>query len=491
MTYRTAMDGSGGSGERRLRRLGALVLSGAKSRRRARARKAPLAVAALAVLAAAVPAVAQDTIPGVRLGLLYQVAFRPAFALRLVGEDSAAQQAAARVEGVVARDLDYSDRFDRRVQISPRLLGEGSLDYGLWKQVGVDWLLAGRVQADGERFAVELQLHDIVYGQLKEVGRFAIPGPDARRFRMAAHTISDEIVRWIFGEPGMAASRIALVRKGADGNGEIYLVDSDGENLERVTSYGTITLSPAWSPDGRRLAYTSYKSGEPLLYELELETGRERRLASEVGANVWTPAYHPNGTELAFAVSSEGRTQIYRYNAVERCCLSRVMGGPRRDDMSPTFSPDGRRMAFMSNRLGQPHIYVMAAGGGEADLVSPYVYGEPGYFTSPEWSPVGDRIAFHGRIANSRFHILVAEASGRGMRVVQLTADGSNEDPSWAPDGRHLVFSGVRREGAGLFVVDTATGNIRPLVLGLRTAVPAWSPSLAVPVRVTLRGTPD
>lgn len=391
----------------------------------------------------------------------------------------------------MTRDLEYSDRFDRRVQISPRLLGEENVDYTLWKQVGVDWLLTGQLRLDQAAYAIELQLHDVVYGQLKEVGRFAVPGPDERGFRLAVHAISDEIVRWVFNEPGMAASRIAFVRKGADGNGEIYTVDSDGENLERVTNYGTITLSPAWSADGRRIAFTSYKSGEPLLYELDLTTGRELRLVSDVGANVWTPSYHPNGQEIAFAVSREGRTEIYRYNLAERCCLARVSGGPRRDDMSPTFSPDGQRMAFMSNRLGQPHIYIMAADGGEADLVSPYIYGEPGYFTSPDWSPLGDRITFHGRIGNARFHILVAEASGRGLRVIQLTADGSNEDPSWAPDGRHIVFSGTRRDGTGLFVVDSATGRIRPLVVGLRTAVPEWSPFLTALSRLTLRGQPN
>lgn len=460
------------------------------------ARRAVLALAVLAMLAvlrgAGPPLLeAQDTIPRVRLGLLYQVGFRPAYALRLTGPDSLAQSVASRVEAIIGRDLDYSDRFERQVPFSPGLVGQRTVDYALWKQLGVDWLLVGEVRREGADFAVELQLYDIVYAKLAQVGRFAVPDPDRRGFRMAVHAISDEVVRWIFNEPGMAASRIAFVRKGSDGNGEIYLVDSDGENLERVTSYGTITLSPAWSPDGTRIAFTSYKDGEPRLYERELATGRERQIAPEVGPNVWTPAYHSNGKEIAFAVSRGTGTEIVRYNLVDRCCPVRITGGGRRDDLSPAFSPDGRRMAFMSNRLGQPHIYVMPADGGEADLVSPYVYGEPGYFTSPDWAPVGDRIAFHGRIANARFHILVAEASGRGMRVVQLTADGSNEDPSWAPDGRHLVFSGQRREGSGLFVVDAVTGAIRPLVTGLVTAVPAWSPSLGTPTRLTLRGAPN
>lgn len=433
-------------------------------------------------------ATAQDQIPGVRLGLLYQVGFRPGYALRLTGADLEAQTVATRIEAVLVRDLDNSDRFEQRRQLSPGLASEGDIDFALWKQLGVDWLLTGEVRSDNEQFVVDLQLHDVLFGQRnKEVGRFAVPPSEARGFRMAVHTVADEVVRWIFAEPGMAASRIAFVRKGTDGNGEIYLVDSDGENLERVTSFSTITVSPAWSIDGSRLAYTSYKSGEPLLYELSLTTGREQQIAPQVGSNVWTPSYHPNGQEILFSVSRDEKSEIIRYNLVERCCLRVVSSTPRRDDMSPAISPDGSRMAFLSNRLGKAQIYVMPTEGGVADPVSPYDYREAGEFHAPDWSPIGDRIAFHGRIGFSRYHILLADASGRGMRLVQLTSDGNNEDPSWAPDGRHLVFSGERQEGTGLFVADTGTGRIRPLVTGLRTQVPDWSPSLAASVQESLR----
>ncbi|MBI4520417.1 MAG: PD40 domain-containing protein [Gemmatimonadetes bacterium] len=445
----------------------------------------------LCAIAATLPAeaAAQDQIPGVRLGLLYQVGFRPGYALRLTGADPEAQTMATRIEAVLVRDLDNSDRFEQRRQLSPGLASEGTIDFALWKQLGVDWLLTGEVRSENDGFVVDLQLHDVLFGEPnKQVGRFAVPPSEARGFRMAVHTVADEIVRWIFAEPGMAASRIAFVRKGTDGNGEIYLVDSDGENLERVTSFGTITVSPAWSIDGTRLAYTSYKSGEPLLYELNLTTGREQQIAPQVGSNVWTPSYHPNGQEILFSVSRDDKSEILRYNIVDRCCLKVVSSTPRRDDMSPAISPDGSRMAFLSNRLNKPQIYVMPTDGGVADPVSPYDYREPGEFHAPDWSPVGDRIAFHGRMENSRgYQILLADASGRGLRLVQLTADGNNEDPSWAPDGRHLVFSGTRQEGTGLFVADTGTGRIRPLVTGLRTQVPDWSPSLAAPLRESLR----
>jgi TolB protein len=175
---------------------------------------------------------------------------------------------------------------------------------------------------------------------------------------------------------------------------------------------------------------------------------------------------------------------------VERdCCLTHIQGG-RWEDLSPTFSPDGGRLAFNSNRLGThiPQVYSVSSRGGQADLVSPYVPGTPGYYTSPDWSPTSNWVAFHGRIDRyGRYQILLAEVEGRRATVLRLTADGNNEDPSWAPDGRHLVFSGERSYGFGLFVVDAATGRIRPLVSNIRANAPEWSSSMADLVEETLR----
>jgi TolB protein len=144
-------------------------------------------------------------------------------------------------------------------------------------------------------------------------------------------------------------------------------------------------------------------------------------------------------------------------------------------------------MAFNSDRLGQPHIYVMPAGGGDTELISPFVYGEPGYYTSPDWSPTGSLVAFHGR-SRGNFQIMVADADAPAALVRQVTADGVSEDPSWAPDGRHVVFSGRRDSGRGLYVIDSSTGRLRSLVLGGDLLVPDWSPTLVRASALALAG---
>jgi TolB protein len=268
----------------------------------------------------------------------------------------------------------------------------------------------------------------------------------------------------------------------ASGNKDIYLIDSDGENLLRMTDHVSMVESPAWSPDARKIAFTSWKSGYPRIYELDLATRHEKMLEPVRGAGDYiTPTYSPDGATLAFSVlGSDARSGIFTYDVERSCCMAYLSGGPWYD-LGPTYSPDGRWMAFNTLRFGDavPQVMLMPAEGGSAETLSPYEYGGGGYFTSPDWSPRGDLVAFHGAIERGRYHILVADLAQGGRVLRQLTTEGNNEDPSWAPDGRHLVFVGERYWGYGLFVVDVATGRIRPILSGRRVGVPDWSSALA------------
>lgn len=419
----------------------------------------------LALLIVPAAAEAQDSLV-FRIRTTYTPGSEPGF---VVLPFTGVNAEAAAVRAIVRRDLEFSDRF--RIRDAERAIRPGeAIESTRWAEGGADWLLAGELSPRAGGLTLRLALHDVRYGQVKGDRSFSLPPPRDPGFRMAVHAASDEVVRWATGEPGMAATRIAFVRAGR-GTKEIYVVDSDGEDLRRITSDGSIALSPAWSPDGARLAFTSFRDGAPILYERELATGRDRVIAQRDGVNI-TPAYSPDGRTLAFASTVPGGTEVMLYDRVDRS-LQPLVQGRRSDALSPTFSPRGDQIAFVSNRLGEPHIYVMERGG-EPRLISGFRYGESGYNTSPDWSPRGAEIAYHTRVGGSQ-QIAIVGARGGTPRI--LTSGGRNEDPSWAPDGRHLVFASSGRD-SGLYVVDTVSGRIRGLVRGSADGLPDWSASL-------------
>jgi TolB protein len=427
-------------------------------------------VAATAALLLVQPLSSQE---GVRLGLLYQAEYQPGLVVLPFASSGATERLAAPIHAIIRQDLDFSDRFEMRAGATGLTPG-APVNLALWKERGADWVLDGALtpgQAGGA--SLRLVLHDAVYGQVRSQGTFAIPPQGDAGFRMAVHAAADEVVRWATGEPGSAASRIAFVLQGRGGTKEIYTVDSDGENVQRLTNDGSIALSPTWSPDGQRMAFTSYRSGIPILWERDLRTGRDRVISDRDGVNI-TPAYSPDGRSIAFATSAGGNTEVATYDRERNCCLTQQTRGRRSDSLSPSFSPDGRQLAFVSNRLGEPHIYVMSLGG-EARLISDYAYGARGYNTAPEWSPRGAFVVYSSRV-NGIPQLMLADLQ-RGTRRL-LTNQGQNEDPSWAANGRHVVFASRDRDGGGLFVLDTVSGRVRPLLRGAGYGLPSWSPVL-------------
>ena len=423
-----------------------------------------------------------DLPAGVRLRLVYQTEYRDRVAVQpFTGQGLG--RVPEEIHRIVRRDLDYSDRFEMLFTI-PERLQTGGADYGAWNDLGVVYLVTGSVEAtESGGYGLRLTLHDVVYGSVREIRYFQLPPLDDPGFRMAVHAAADEVVRWATGEPGIAATRLVMTRLRSDGVHELLVVDSDGENLRRITEEESI-YSPTWSPDGTRIAYsaTDYVESDRIV-ERDVATGRVRIL-TERGLPAQTPSYAPDGDRLALALWINRGMEIHDYDLERQCCLRRLSRGSR-IDMHPSYSPDGRRIVFQSDRLGNPHIFTMPADGGDAVLVTPFEMGGPGYYTSPEWSPKTSQIVFHGRSRGGVFQVMVANADRPGGTVQQITAEGRSEDPSWAPDGRHIVFSGVRDDGMGLYVIDLVTGRIRPLVTGGRYRMPGWSPILTRAAELT------
>ncbi len=423
-----------------------------------------LALPILLVCAAAPRAAAQDTTHaidqgGVRVGIGYQPGVRPGLVvLPTAGVDSA--------RAMVHRDLDFSDRFEMvPLPASPpgSQGGSDAVNYGLYKTMQAEF----GVELTPATGGVTVRLHDISAGRVRNQQTFALPAPTDPSYRLEVHRISDEVARWATGTMGVAATRILFVS-----NGRIYMMDSDGEAITPLTAAGQTSLSPTWSPDGQRFAFTLLVGGRGGIWVQPLAGGSPTQVTgTNTGLNI-TPAFSPDGRLLAYAHSDESGTDVYVANVADRCCAQRLTVGRYADNLSPTFSPDGRRIAFVSTRAGPPQIYAMAADGTDQELLAPFDYGATGASNGPEWSPDGANVVFHREVDRSPQLFLVDVA---GRRVRQLTSSGRNEDPTWAPDGRHILFISDRSGLRQLWVIDVETGRVRQLRTPGAARLPAWS----------------
>ena len=431
--------------------------------------------AAARVLAAALPLVAglglaaraQDTIPpgGVRVGITYTPGTRPALAVARTGGapfDS--------VRAILERDLDLSDQFEILAPPSPPARAGDAPDYRIFRAIGAD-LLVVLAPAGSDPTAVEVQLHDVRRGALER--RTTVAGGEGPERRWAVHHAADEVVRWVTGRAGIAATRLLFVR-----NGQIWRVDADGYGLAQVPAAGRPALSPAWAPDGRHIAYTAFvRSGQPIVLQDLGSGGRDIVPTTEYGLNI-TPEFSRDGARLAFAHGTEAGTDVYVYDVARHCCVTRLTVGRFSDNLSPTWGSDGSRLAFISTRAGAPQLYGMDADGGGADVLARFDFGRTGQTNGPSWSPDGQAIAFH-REVNGSPQLFVLDVAMRTVR--QLTGTGRNEDPTWAPDGRHVCFVSSRSGAQQLWVLDVETGRVRQLTTSGGARLPAWSPRLAAP----------
>lgn len=427
---------------------------------------------ALLLLLAGAGAAQEEGAEGVRVGITYRPGYVPGLAMPRTEAAEGLEEVATRADRILRTDLDYSDRFEI-VPVPDSLDRTAGVGYGLWNELGAVWLVVAEATGGPGEPALRVSLHDVVYGELRNVESFPLPAPGEEGFRMAVHRVSDAVVEWATGEPGVAATRIAFRRRRGDGSGsDIYLVDADGRRLRQVTHDSSIVYSPALSPDGARLLYVSYaEHGRAAVFERDLRTGSTRTLSVEPGVNI-TPVYRPDGARIMVARTAGEGTEIFELRADPPCCARRVTNTPAGDALGPSYSPDGSRFAFEASSLGQPHVYVQRVEGGGPGIVSRYVYGEEGRANSPDWSPRGDRIAYQAWV-DGVFQIVTANPDGSDRRV--LTSRGSNEDPSWAADGRHIVFASERRGYRGLWILDTVTGRVRSLVSGRVDQMPDWS----------------
>jgi TolB protein len=418
------------------------------------------ALAALLLFAA--PVLAQDsTTRGVRIGLTYDPGTRPGVVV-LPGRGAGADS----VRAILQRDLDYGDR------VTVIVLDAAASD-AADRATAPNWALLARlgaaaaVQATPTATGVHLAVYDVAKQTTALVRDYAGPPmSDARGWRAMVHGISDDLEEAFTGTRGIARTRIAFER-----GKRLWVVDSDGAHATPITETG-YPVSPSWHPDGTMIAYAIVIPAQIAM--VDLASGRTRTIASGSGTYI-SPVFRPDGSGLAYAHGVDNGVDIWGAST-SGGGAQRLSVGQGSDNVSPTYSPDGRRIAFMSARAGHPEIYTMDADGTNVDLLTPLDFGESAFRSNPDWSPDGRTVLFQSRISGT-FQLMTISLRDRSLK--QLTSDGSNEDASWAADGRHVVFVSNRSGVKQLWVLDTESGRTRQLIRGAAVRNPAWSPRLS------------
>ena len=367
------------------------------------------------------------------------------------------------VRAIVERDLDYSDRFE----VIPVSVGTPApstpLNFAPYRAMNV--ALAVEIRRGGA--GVLVRLHDVASGTLRQETSASIETAGVGAGRLGVHALADELVRWATGTPGIAASRILFVS-----DNRIWRMDSDGYGATAITPAGRTAYSPAWSPEGRRFAFTEFVEGKWQVVLQTMATGTRIVFPTTATTVNITPAFSPDGRRIAFSRVVDRSYSLHQASVADLCCVERLTAGRFAENLSPTYSPDGRRIAFVTDRAGSPQIYAMSADGTDQELLVPYDYGVSGASFAPDWSPDGNTIVFH-RGAGGSFQVMVFDLATE--RVRQVTSEGRNEDASWGPDGRHLVFVSNRTGRGQLHVIDLETSRVRMIRTPATALLPAWS----------------
>jgi len=379
------------------------------------------------------------------------------------------------VADVIVSDLLSSGRFSPLPQrdLLARPTEGSEVNFRDWRLLGAPNLVVGKVIAKGEKYKVQFQLFD-VYREVQQVGfSFEASEADLRRI---GHQISDIIYETLTGERGAFATRIAYVTATVLANNarfhSLFVADVDGHNAQLIVRSKEPLMSPAWSPDGTKLAYVSFEGGSAVIFVQNVFSGARERVSAFKGIN-GAPEWSPDGRRLVMSLSKDGNSEIYVMHLASKR-LQRLTNHYA-IDTEPTWAPNGRHIAFTSDRGGKPQIYRVSIDGGKPERLT---Y-EGRYNTRPEYSPNGQHLVFvRGEAGEYRVAVMELET---GMIQV-LTDSRLDESPSFAPNGSMVIYA-TEHHGRGVLAAVSIDGRVQQRIVlqeGGDAREPAWGPFLSI-----------
>lgn len=379
----------------------------------------------------------------------------------------------AQVAQIVAQDLKTSGYFnvlDPASYLERTVGADVTPNFANWRGINAQALVAGTVQQQGGQIVAQIRVWDVFGGSQLVGSQFATSPDNVRRL---AHIVADAAYSQLTGFKGFFDSRVAFVDESGPKNNRVKklaIMDWDGANVRYLTRGQELVLTPRFSPNGQQLAYMAYGSGDPKVFILNVASGA-RQLVGDFPSMTFSPRFSPDGVSLVFSMQKDGNANIFSMNLGGRGVQQLTNGAAI--DTSPSFSPDGSQIVFESDRGGVQQLYIMDRGGGGARRIS---FGS-GRYGTPVWSPDPDNpfIAFTKQDGGS-FKIGVMKPDGTGERI--LTEGFHNEGPTWAPNGRYVMF--FREEGGQptLWLADVTGHVLTQIRTPSGASDPTWSPLL-------------
>lgn len=378
------------------------------------------------------------------------------------------------IAGVIAADLERSGRFrplpeDRMLQKPTSGL---DIDFGDWNMLAVEAVVIGKlVQTGDNAYSLQFQLFD-VFGREQLLG-YRMP-TSRGTMREAAHRAADMIFEELTGIKGVFATRVAYITARSTGVGperlySLLVADADGENEHVIMESADPIMSPAWSPDGRQLAYVSFEGQSSSIFVQTLRTGNRLQVSNKPGIN-GSPSFSPDGRQLVLTLGGpDGNLDIHVMDLATRNV--RRLTTNRAIDTEGTWSPDGREIYFTSDRSGGPQIYRIAANGnGTPERVT----FEGSYNARPRLSADGTKLAMV-HLDRGNYRIAVTDLKDRSVLV--LSTGQQDESPSFAPNGDTLIYA-TRQSRQGVLETVTVDGLVRQRLASGEGDVrePVWSP---------------